>query len=155
MYARAQLPCLLTAQAPSPQPPQEAMAHLMSQGPRASGPRKRHASERRYMRPASSSRGNHVSVRQAEQCHCCRQASQAPPAHNMQQVAWSCPSACQASTHAPQMLASAVRQQQHACTGTAAVVAHGAAACNSVHPPGQASCMSRWDKNVTKRSEPM
>ena len=74
-----------------------------------------------------------------QQWHCCRAASQAPPAHSVQQAAWSRPSACQASTHAPQILASAVRQQQHACTSTAAVVAHGASCARAVHPRGQPS----------------
>ena len=71
--------------------------------------------------------------------HCCRIASQAPPAHNMQQAARSRPSACQASAHAAQMLVSGVRQQQHACTSTAAVVAHGASCARAVHPRGQPS----------------
>ena len=71
--------------------------------------------------------------------HCCRRASQAPPAHSRQQAAGGRPSACQASTRAPQMLVSAVRQQEHTCTSTCAVVAHGAAACHSVHPRGQPS----------------
>ena len=74
-----------------------------------------------------------------QHCHCCRRASQAPPAHCMQQAAGGRPSACQASTRAPQMLVSAVRQQEHTCTSTCAVVAHGAAACHSVHPRGQLS----------------
>ena len=71
--------------------------------------------------------------------HCCRRASQTPPAHSRQQAAGGRPSACQASTRAPQMLVSAVRQQEHTCTSTCAVVAHGAAACHSVHPRGQPS----------------
>ena len=71
-----------------------------------------------------------------QHCHCCRRASQAPPAHCMQQAAGGRPSACQASTRAPQMLVSAVRQQEHTCISTCVVVAHGAAACHSVHPRG-------------------
>ena len=43
-----------------------------------------------------------------QHCHCCRRASQAPPAHCMQQAAGGRPSACQASTRAPQMLVSAL-----------------------------------------------
>ena len=62
-----------------------------------------------------------------------------PPAHIMNQVVRSGQSACQASAHASQMLVSAVGKQQHACMSTAAVVAHGAAACRSVHPRGQLS----------------
>ena len=57
----------------------------------------------------------------------------------MNQVARSARNACQARTHAAQMHVSAVGQQQHACTSTAGVVAHGAAACHSVHPRGQLS----------------
>ena len=53
-----------------------------------------------------------------------------------QQAAGGRPSACQASTRAPQMLVSAVRQQEHTCISTCVVVAHGAAACHSVHPRG-------------------
>ena len=63
----------------------------------------------------------------------------APPAHSMNQVAWSARSACQARTHAAQMQVTAVRQLQYACTSRAVVVAHGAAACHSVHPRGQPS----------------
>ena len=71
--------------------------------------------------------------------HCCRIASRAPAAHNTQQAAASRPSACQASAHAAQMLVSGVRQQQHACTSTAAVVAHGATCVPAVHPQEQPS----------------
>ena len=45
----------------------------------------------------------------------------------------------QARTHAAQMQVTAVRQLQYACTSRAVVVAHGAAACHSVHPRGQLS----------------
>ena len=71
--------------------------------------------------------------------HCWRTASQAPLAHIRQQVAGGRPSACQASTRAPRMVVSAVSQQEHACTSTVVVVAHGASACHSVHPRGQPS----------------
>ena len=80
-----------------------------------------------------------IGSRIQQQWYCCRTASLAPPADSMQQAAASRPSACQASAHAPQMLVSGVRQQQHACTSTAAVVAHGATCVPAVHPQGQPS----------------
>ena len=80
-----------------------------------------------------------IGSRIQQQWYCCRTASLAPPADSMQQAAASRPSACQASAHAPQMLVSGVRQQQHACTSTAAVVAHGASCVPAVHPRGQPS----------------
>ena len=80
-----------------------------------------------------------IGSRIQQQWYCCRTASLAPPADSMQQAAASRPSACQASAHAPQMLVSGVRQQQHACTSTVAVVAHGASCVPAVHPWGQPS----------------
>ena len=80
-----------------------------------------------------------IGSRIQQQWYCCRTASLAPPADSMQQAAASRPSACQASAHAPQMLVSGVRQQQHACTSTVAVVAHGASCVPAVHPRGQPS----------------
>ena len=64
-----------------------------------------------------------------------------PMAHCTHQAGCSRPSACQASRRVARMQVSAVRQQQHACTSTAGVVAHCAAvphrcpsAGDGVHP---------------------
>ena len=70
---------------------------------------------------------------------CCRRALLTSVATSMHQVVCSRPSTWQAHEHASRMQTSAVGQQQHACTSTAAVVAHGASCVPAVHPWGQPS----------------
>ena len=69
----------------------------------------------------------------------CRCASLTPLATSMQQPVCSRPSAFRASRHAGQMQVSAVRQRQHACMSTTAMLALGASSQPAVHPPGHPS----------------